>query len=390
MFRSSKRTKCKVQLLFLLLLIFIVNFKSILCAAVAYSAFSNEVFDNTDLLRSKYTGQMLSFMNFSIDPCEDFYEFACGNWKNVIEEHQSPSKRTNLNDIDYGLANIAEMLLQEPNILNIAPEYDKEFQLTKKFYYDCLAANLVGITKSEDYLEVLQQIGGFPALDPDWDPAAFSWVNMSAHMSNYGISGMMREGVVPEYPFQAYFDLPSFGLEIELHPDSIQDTSSNAYQTNYKRMHDILSVYEIEEDQIPVIVDEIFEMLREVLAVFEEFDENEFKCKNITSLLDESTAEAVNITVREQWQSYLEIAWKNKDLELEDDYKPCDYLYYKLETICADHKEAVANYLSLKFLHELDSQLKDVKYQKEYCVSRMRAVMTFLFDHLYMKVRFLY
>ncbi|XP_073820073.1 neprilysin-1-like [Musca autumnalis] len=385
MLRSERRIKCSVSLL---LLIFIAKFQcSIAAAQAAYSTYRYNVFDNTHQLRSEYTVKMLSFMNFSIDPCDDFYEFACGNWKNVIEEHQSQSKRTHFTDTNYELTDIAEMILQRDNILDVAPEYDEEFQLTKKFYHDCLTADLTTKKKSQEYLNVIEQIGGFPAVDPYWDPSKFSWVNMSAHMSNYGINGMMRDGVVPEYPFQPYFDLPSFGLDIELHPDSIQDTASNAYQTNYRRMSDLLTLYDVEEQRIPVILDGIFEMLKEIFVVFEEFDENEFICKNKTGLLDESTAAEIKSTVTEQWESYLEITWNNKDLQFEDDdYKPCDYLYYKLQSICANHKEAVANYLSLKFIHELDAQLKDARFQTEYCVGRMRAVMTFLFDHLYIKI----
>ncbi|XP_061394830.1 neprilysin-1 [Musca vetustissima] len=380
------RTQRTSRTVSLLSFVFVVNFQYCISSAAAYSLSSNEVDDSTYLLRSKYAGQMLSFMNFSIDPCDDFYEFACGNWKNIIEEHQSQSKRTYLTDIDYELAKIAEMLLEEPNILGIAPEYNEEFQLTKKFYHECLETDLQSNRKSVDYINVILQIGGFPALDPAWDASTFSWVNMSAHMSNYGINGLMRDGLVPEYPFQPYFDLPTFGFDIELHTDSIQDSNSSAYQSNYQRMHDLLSLYEVEAEHIPRITDDIFEMLNAIFAVFEEFDENEFVCKNITSSLDESTVEAINITWRQQWRNYLDIAWNNPNLELDDDYKPCDYLYYKLETICGEHKEAVANYLALKFLHELDPKLKDVKYQKEYCVSRMRSVMTFLFDQLFMKI----
>uniref|UniRef100_A0A1I8PI19 Peptidase M13 C-terminal domain-containing protein n=1 Tax=Stomoxys calcitrans TaxID=35570 RepID=A0A1I8PI19_STOCA len=379
-----KMSKCYYANNFLCL-IFIFGQAGI-SAAASYPAgwidYKNEINDP----RSQYAAQMLSFMDQSVHPCDDFYEYACGNWKNVIRPRQTQSKRNYLTDIDYELTDFVESILQKPTIVDIAPEYENEFQQTKQFYQNCLEADLLTKHKSYDYLQVIQSIGGFPALDPYWDASTFSWVDMSAHMSLYGVYGLFKDGTSSVYPFKPYFDFPSFGFDIEFHTDNIKNHTSNAYQSNYKRMEEILRIYEADEYQIPHIIDDIYDFLRAVFKIFEEVEENEYICKDRLTSFEESAIETVNTTVVEQLKNYLEIAWMNREQEFDDAYKPCEYLYYNLAMICEEHKEAVANYLSMKFIYDLDPHLKDVKLQKEYCTSMMRNVMIYLFDHVYMKI----
>ncbi|XP_019895516.2 membrane metallo-endopeptidase-like 1 [Musca domestica] len=335
--------------------------------------------------RQQYAANMLTYMIHSIDPCDDFYEYACGNWKNTIEPRQAEHKRNNLHDVSYKLDDLVEVMLAWPHIDNIAPEYSREFKTAQQFYNNCVHSEIYPMKKSTEYLKVIKNIGGFPAAQSEWNASEFSWLNMSSHMSNYGLGSLIKEGIMDKFPFAPFFQIPKFGFDIELHYDNIKNSSSNAYKINWQIMNDILAVYGVElAKRRTSIISEIFKFLRAVLDVVEKFEEDDYKCRILSDKLDEDVVHAAD----QQWLTHYEISWMGKS-ELQDVITaPCLYLYHHLDKICSEHKEAVANYLALKFLYHIDARLKDVKFQKDYCTSHVRQTMSFFFDHLYMKTFF--
>ncbi|KAL9892814.1 neprilysin 7 [Glossina fuscipes fuscipes] len=347
------------------------------------NAMPDEIID----FRNKYAAKMLSYMNRSIDPCEDFYEYSCGNWKNVIDDREAPSKRNNLIDIRYKLMDIVENFLLQSSIDQLAPEYSNEFFLAQKFYNNCLNAQIHPPHKSEEYLKALEAMGGFPAIDPEWQAENFNWLNMSAHMSNYGIKGLINEALSTEYPFGPFFKLPRIGLDIEMHYDNVQNTS-NAYLTNQKLMIDLLKIHGVKEERIDQIVNDIFKFFEAILKVFEQINENVLQCHAF-----------INISLTEdtefyaQWRNYYKIAWMGNEFNFSDEETnepmPCLFFYKNLNNISKEHSEAMANYLSLKFLYRLNAfELTDTKYQRDYCKRQIMQTFPFLFDQLYMKTYF--
>uniref|UniRef100_A0A1B0AWN1 Peptidase M13 C-terminal domain-containing protein n=1 Tax=Glossina palpalis gambiensis TaxID=67801 RepID=A0A1B0AWN1_9MUSC len=347
------------------------------------NAMPDEIID----FRNKYAAKMLSYMNRSIDPCEDFYEYACGNWKNVIDDREAPSKRNNLIDIRYKLMDIVENFLLQSSIDQLAPEYSNEFFLAQKFYNNCLNAQIHPPHKSEEYLKALEAMGGFPAIDPEWQAENFNWLNMSAHMSNYGIKGLINEALSTEYPFGPFFKLPKIGLDIEMHYDNVQNTS-NAYLTNQKLMIDLLKIHGVKEERIDQIVNDIFKFFEAILKVFEQINENVLQCH---AFINMSLAEDTEFYA--QWRNYYKIAWMGNEFNFSDEETnepmPCLFFYKNLNNISKEHSEAMANYLSLKFLYRLNAfELTDTKYQRDYCKRQIMQTFPFLFDQLYMKTYF--
>lgn len=74
--------------------------------------------------------KVLEFMDQSVDPCDDFYEFTCGNFLKKTNIPDDKSSVTSFSLISDLLQEQLRSMIEEP----IQPHEPKPFQLTKKLY----------------------------------------------------------------------------------------------------------------------------------------------------------------------------------------------------------------------------------------------------------------
>lgn len=83
---------------------------------------------------------MITKINYDIDPCEDFYEFACGEFK---EEQHTPDEKTTVDTIALMGDKLIEFLLtllEQPS----GDDASKLHVLARKFYNSCMdSRNLI-------------------------------------------------------------------------------------------------------------------------------------------------------------------------------------------------------------------------------------------------------
>uniref|UniRef100_A0A1I8AE93 Neprilysin n=1 Tax=Steinernema glaseri TaxID=37863 RepID=A0A1I8AE93_9BILA len=107
---------------------------------------------------------ILSSMNATVDPCVDFYEYACGNW---IKKHPIPDDApsvSNFENLGMDLEFALKELLDEKLVDNA--DYGTAVLKAKHFYQLCLNETAIQDTWRGVFEEVIQKFGGWPSLGP--------------------------------------------------------------------------------------------------------------------------------------------------------------------------------------------------------------------------------
>lgn len=116
--------------------------------------------------------EVLKQMDSSVEPCDDFYQFACGNFLKTTNIPDHKSSVTSFSMIGDTLQEQLRTMIEEP----IKPEEPKPFQLTKKLYQACMNKTLIEMDGLTTIKEILKELGGWPVLEGDmWNEGNFDW-----------------------------------------------------------------------------------------------------------------------------------------------------------------------------------------------------------------------
>lgn len=242
--------------------------------------------------------RLLSYMDDAVDPCDDFYEFACGQFDRSTRIPDDKASVNTFSIIQDKLQEQIRTLLDEP----VSQNEPTPFLLAKTFYQACMNRTLIEERGTVPLISMLRHLGGWPLLDGDrWDENSFHWINSvykfraAGYSVDYFIDFSIGVDVKNSTNRVIDLDQASLGLSREYLNRGISDRLVTAY---YEYMVDISVILGANRDRAQRELKESLEF--------------EMKLANI-SLPQEKRRNATNLynpmTVKTLQEKYPSIPW---------------------------------------------------------------------------------
>lgn len=127
-------------------------------------------------------------MDPEVDPCEDFYGYACGRWRKYFTIPPDRSSYDTFEiireNLDQVLKNLLEDLPETPStkldqkIFNQKVNTEDATIKAKFFYQSCMNEQLILEKGSQPLITVIDMLGGWPLLDSNWTEVRYDLFNL--------------------------------------------------------------------------------------------------------------------------------------------------------------------------------------------------------------------
>ncbi|XP_034666741.1 neprilysin-4 [Drosophila subobscura] len=321
-------------------------------------------------IRQLLATQLQSYMDTTARPCENFYQYACGNWQLQQEQpaqHRDREKEREreqeqllpsdtLGVLDLNLNRQLEMALRRSNESTTEEEppiYDK----LRLYYRSCKRLKPYNLKK---YLQLLPPGNGthWPLLSRSWRREKFHWLTTIGRLRLHGLNGvLLKEQVLPRWDdssvYSIYLDKPSL---VETLPMG-------------------------EGAMIELLLD-IGQTKRVANALAREVDDFERRLHRLQELEDDEGAKEMQLGYLAEYLP--ELKWLPFMREIRVDTEPdvrstliiqnIPYMRALHELVERQQPYTICNYIMLKFLAYLKQQ-GPAEISRGECVASMRRAM---------------
>lgn len=129
---------------------------------------------------------ILGALDSSVEPCDDFYNFACGNF---IKETQIPDEKVAVTAFSI----IGDKLQEQLRVLigeDAEPNESEPFKLAKDLFRACMNKSLIEERGLQPVINITDKLGGWPVIVGDrWDEqSSWTWIQAVKDFRKVGYS----------------------------------------------------------------------------------------------------------------------------------------------------------------------------------------------------------
>ena len=179
----------------------------------------------------KTAANLINSIDESVDPCQDFFHFACGNY---IKETEIPDHKSKYGTF-YKLAETLNRRLRESFESESDPSEPRAYENVRNLYHSCMDTGAISNNSERELKAIIQSLGGWPVLEDNWDSENFKWLEKSfdAWEMGFNFDGLIAVDVVTDQKNASKrilkIDQPKLGLSREYLMEGKEAKSVSAY-----------------------------------------------------------------------------------------------------------------------------------------------------------------
>jgi len=193
---------------------------------------------------------LLDKLDETADPCDDFYQFACGSF---IEETVIPDDRTRTSMFSI-LGDKLDVQVRGLLEGEIKASDPKPFQMAKSVFQSCMDKETIEAAGLEPLKAILKKLGGWPLLEgPAWSEDGYKWYEMNYKFreNGYSVDYLVDFSVTTDLKNSSWrildLDQPGLGMAREYLMKGLDDPDVQAYQ---EYMQDVALLLGADKDTV--------------------------------------------------------------------------------------------------------------------------------------------